>query len=117
MKMLYLILTICFLSLYSTSYSQAKTGSENARNNPVSPTVTKGYYSIGNNGEKLNVPSSAGVEVNATEPVVQKGYYSTPNNSKKPAEKHIVKKAEKKSLPVIKKGYYSIDSNREKEKY
>ncbi len=81
----------------------------------VSPIpVTKGYYAIGNNAQKLNMGQP--VEMVPSEtlyPPVKKGYYAIGDNSKKAAG-HILILHKGRNLPEVKKGYYSIGNNKEK---
>lgn len=117
MKNLIFILTICFLCLCFSSNAQIKTEHEKVRYYP-GPSVTKGYYAIGKNGEKQSSHSS-GIRLTTSEsyPVVQKGYYSIGNNNRKLGKQIIATGAtqsEKTVVPVIKKGYYSIGRNSEK---
>jgi hypothetical protein len=115
MKTLTLILTVCFLSLGFSSYAQAKTNPTDTHQYPK-PVVTKGYYSIGNNAEKLSMQSASRPEVTTTEsyPAKQKGYYSIGDNKKKLKKQLIAERTGKRSAPVVTKGYYSIGRNNEK---
>jgi hypothetical protein len=77
------------------------------------PVVTKGYYAIGNNAQKLKRPFPAiQIQVGGSTTAVQKGYYNIGNNQDKlVAPLQTVKPSTK---PVIQKGYYSIGNNAEK---
>ena len=116
MKTLTLIFTVCFLSLSFSSYAQIKTDYKNAYQDPKPSVITKGYYSIGNNAEKLSGPSSWGLRIATDEsyPSIQKGYYSIGNNRKKLGKQLVVEGDGRRSTPVITKGYYSIGRNSEK---
>lgn len=87
-----------------------------AQDAPVSKkrTVTKGYYAIGNNAQKLSPSKPL-----ATKPVTlsgveyTKGYYSIANNrAKLSTEAGYVPLYNKRT--VVKKGYYGIGNNGEK---
>lgn len=76
------------------------------------PVVTKGYYAIGNNAQKLGttapLPTKA---VSQTAP--GKGYYAIGKNSSKlPRQAAFIPLSTKR--PVVTKGYYSIGNNAEK---
>jgi hypothetical protein len=114
MKTLTLILTTGFLFLCFSSYAQVKTDPENTHPYPESSVVTKGYYSIGNNAEKLGRSSSWGITTGDSYPPIPKGYYSIGNNNRKLRKQLVIKGEGKRSIPVITKGYYSIGRNSEK---
>jgi len=100
-----LIIGLLFTSVYAMG-----------QNKQTAPTVTKGYYAIGNNAAKLK-PSAAVMETveaaAATAPVVGKGYYAIGNNNSR-LKKQITGISAGKDKPVISKGYYSIGNNSEK---
>ena len=78
---------------------------------PQEPAVTKGYYAIGKNAEKLYSRSnpisfsSESADVNAP-----KGYYAIKGNEKTSRQRIVLPKAK----PFIRKGYYSIGNNADK---
>jgi len=79
-------------------------------------TVTKGYYSIGNNAQKLKSNKLPIHVVEATDTnalSIQKGYYSikrTDSNRKK----QFIIQVGNRTAPVVSKGYYSIGNNAKK---
>jgi hypothetical protein len=95
------------------------------------PLITKGYYSIYRNAEKLNSPGNGRISVNTPADGVkrgsvsfapQKGYYSIGKNAEKIRHQMIndsFNGGSKTSSgiiknpvwPVISKGYYSIGNN------
>lgn len=81
---------------------------------PQRPAVTKGYYSIGKNAQKL-----APANTLATKPVVlsgaefNKGYYAIGRNKRKLAHEAAYIPVSKKR-PVVTKGYYGTGNNAEK---
>ena len=129
------MLSVCFISMAISSCRQSKTGNIENSISSERPVVTKGYYSIYNNAEKLK--SSAGRltffrkrrEVDKSDSNIsggqKKGYYSIENNAEKKraqmtkeginfsGEAHA-RVIQNNAFPVIKKGYYSIGNNREK---
>ena len=75
--------------------------------------VTKGYYSIGNNSEKLAFATIKTVPT-VTQPAASKGYYSVESNRRKLATSpQGVDLSERKTTPV-RKGYYGIGNNNQK---
>jgi hypothetical protein len=78
------------------------------------PVVTKGYYSIGNNAQKLGISRPLAVKpVSITGAEFNKGYYSIGKNWQKlPAEAGFIPVST--TRPVATKGYYSIGNNAEK---
>ncbi|MBV4355829.1 hypothetical protein [Pinibacter aurantiacus] len=92
----FIIALACIVFGYSYSFAQQKT-----------PAAQKGYYSIGNNAQKLEKPQPVVTSGNHN---VGKGYYS------------INEKARTSKTPVITigtaspatKGYYSIGDNHRK---
>lgn len=126
---------VCLLSLSSVAYGQSKTDNIENGAYSVTPVVTKGYYSISNNAEKLN--SSAGrltfsnkvsrleASERKTFGTAKKGYYSigAEAGGKRPqmteegidfSDKAPARVIQSNAFPVIKKGYYSIGNNAEK---
>lgn len=69
----------------------------------------KGYYSIGNNAEKLKLHSNDKAGDSFVR--VEKGYYSIESNRKKLKTSTGKDTSNKKRFPVINKGYYSIGNN------
>ncbi|MEJ7680721.1 MAG: hypothetical protein WKG06_23295 [Segetibacter sp.] len=87
-----LILSACLLYITTCSFAQFKTEGISNRVSAAAPPVTKGYYSIYNNAEKLNLSAGRLVyanknakydppEVSAHAP--SKGYYSIGKNAEK----------------------------------
>jgi hypothetical protein len=81
---------------------------------PQRPVVTKGYYSIANNAQKLAPVTPLSVKpVSITAPEFNKGFYSIGKNRQKlPYEAAYIPVYRKR--PVITKGYYNIGNNAEK---
>ena len=71
------------------------------------PVVTKGYYSINNNAEKLSKKGTMQRDVIGT---TQKGYYAIGNNKTKPAKRS----GYNNERPAVTKGYYAIGNNSKK---
>jgi hypothetical protein len=74
--------------------------------------VTKGYYSIGNNSEKLASATIKTVPA-ATQPAASKGYYSVESNRRKLPATQGLDLSDRKTTPV-RKGYYGIGNNNQK---
>ena len=68
----------------------------------------KGYYSIANNAEKLNIYA----DDKRTDSFLraEKGYYSIESNRNK-LKRSLEKAKKQKRVSVINKGYYSIGNN------
>jgi len=81
------------------------------KNNQV--VATKGYYSIGNNSQKLNTNTSIKLVPTFEHPVVAKGYYSLESNRRKLPWIYRVDTSGRKTTPV-RKGYYGIGNNNQK---
>jgi hypothetical protein len=75
--------------------------------------ATKGYYSIGNNSEKLASTATVKTVPLFTQPVARKGYYSVESNRRKLPVLQGIDLLERKTTPV-KKGYYGIGNNNQK---
>lgn len=71
----YLILPISLLLLSLSAFCQSD---ERKRLQP-GPRFTKGYYTIGNHAEKLNVSAWPAPDTAVT-PAIRKGYYSIGSN-------------------------------------
>jgi hypothetical protein len=98
------VLICCTFFLFKSFLSTAQ------ENKPV---VTKGYYAIGNNVQKLKRSFAAiQVQVGGSTTTVQKGYYNIGNNQDKLAAP--LQTVTPSTKPVIQKGYYSIGNNAEK---
>lgn len=101
------ILTGLFMFL-SLSLQAQKTGDQ-----PQNPRITKGYYAIGTNHEKL----AEGQKIKTTDSdsaqsVAKKGYYTIGDNSKKLKNKKLLSNnTDSAKKNDIKKGYYSIGNN------
>jgi hypothetical protein len=113
MKTLYLMLTTGILFLSFSSQAQVSTNENEKSRTPKPIVVTKGYYSIGNNSEKLSRPTSWEV-TGESYPKVQKGYFSIGDNNRKLAKQLVIRMDRRPSRPVTTKGYYSISGNSEK---
>jgi len=85
------LFTTCFMSITAIA-----TGQE------------KGYYSIGNNAEKLNIYTNHMRTDSFLR--VEKGYYSIQSNQNK-LRRSFGKADTQKPVRVINKGYYSIGNN------
>lgn len=81
------------------------------RNTPV---VTKGYYSIGRNAEKLNNGPALQLVQTTTHSTAQKGYYTISEKRYKLPKFYKANAPAPKSRANVKKGYYSIGDNAEK---
>jgi hypothetical protein len=81
------------------------------------PVITKGYYSIGNNAQKLVTPSAPVLttEASAQSTAPAKGYFAIGNNRKKMATQTKINPGKRKV--VVTKGYYSIGNNAERLQY
>ena len=123
-----ILLAGCIISSLA-SYSQ--TQEQNTNTNPPNETnrVSKGYYSIHRNHQKLNPtktirPTRRGdTDASATSATmpVRKGYYSIGSNKGRQGsegislyEDGIQQGAIQISRPVVTKGYYSIGNNSRK---
>lgn len=95
MKLQSYLFIFCFVSISKYSYSQ-----------------DKGYYSIGNNKEKLETKSGNAVPDSFVR--AEKGYYNMEPNRRKLKKSVGVQKAGYRRIPWVNKGYYSIGNNREK---
>jgi hypothetical protein len=89
------LFTICLISIAAIASAQ-----------------DKGYYSIGNNAEKLKIQRD-------NKPVdsfvrAEKGYYNIQSNSAKLRRSLQEENTRHKRIPVITKGYYSIGNNSRK---
>ncbi|POY35206.1 hypothetical protein C3K47_16650 [Solitalea longa] len=78
-----------------------------AQSNPT--TVSKGYYSIGDNYKRLSVPSI--ITFNKQPQTAEKGFYAVENNAIQ-VNRAVAKPATKKM--AVQKGYYSIGNNADK---
>lgn len=123
MKTFSIILSALMLSLPFTSPAQQSSGELDTIhdcckkvNTLQKPAVTKGYYAIGNNAQKLNSGSvvysacghSAASAGNSTQP--KKGYYAIGDNSTQLPNK--VDRIETGEVQLrASKGYYSIGNN------
>lgn len=77
-----------------------------------SPVITKGYYAIGNNAQKL-APSAPLPSRPSAVTGVNKGYYAIgANRNKLPSQAGFIPVSKKR--PVVTKGYYNIGNNAEK---
>jgi hypothetical protein len=79
-----------------------------------SPPVTKGYYAIGNNAQKLAPPKPLDVKpISITGAGFNKGYYAIGQNRLKlPSEAGFIPVSRKRVVAT--KGYYSIGNNADK---
>ena len=98
-------LSLAVVCVLFSVYANAQTNKNN--------TVSKGYYSIGNNAEKLHNNGLTVVQTN-TYYTAQKGYFTISENGYKlPKFYRVHRPSSGRNVPV-KKGYYSIGSNNEK---
>jgi hypothetical protein len=88
------ILTMCFVFVSVLCNAQVK----------------KGYYSIGNNVNKLNSQPAIKTSESNILPAVNKGYYSLNSNRQKLVRLYKLEYFQNR-VPVVKKGYYSIGAN------
>lgn len=117
-----------FISLAASSNAQ-HTGNIKGTEPVALPVVTKGYYSIYRNAEKLkhteSQQASAKKSADQSRAEVKKGYYAIGKNSGKIIEQRAGRGIDfsniagagtsgKSPFPVITKGYYSIGRNAEK---
>ena len=97
-------LSLAMVCVVLSVYSNAQTNKNN--------TISKGYYSIGNNAGKL----SGGTALKQTHTIGissgQKGYYTIPSRRVKVL--HAYKIDVTASPAPVKKGYYSIGRNEKK---
>ena len=105
MKSSFIILAVTFLLISMRSLGQT----QNRKNSNSGPVITKGYYSIGNNSERLNTGTLIRTDSVST-PAITKGYYSIESNNAKLSKKQRWSNQPVKR-PVSKKGYYSIGTN------
>ena len=109
MKTRLYILSVFFTLVSIYSNAQTRIGKIK-----VVPTVSKGYYSIGRNAEKLNNGPSLALVQSITYYTAQKGYYTiNEKRYKLPKFYSVNVPASGTKLPV-QKGYYSIGNNNEK---
>ena len=92
-------------------YSNAQTG---ATKTGYTPSVTKGYYSIGRNAEKLNNGPALQLVQTTTHYTAQKGYYTISEKRYKLPKFYKVNVPAMRQKTNVKKGYYSIGGNNEK---
>lgn len=120
MKAKALLVALCLMGMATTSDAQQKTVRMRQQPTAFSP-VTKGYYAIGRNIEKLYpAPSGLVVQESNSEQNVQKGYYSIGKNRNKLRRQQVIQQQDgtplnppaKRSWPT--KGYYGIGNNAEK---
>ena len=78
------------------------------------PNVTKGYYSIGQNAEKLNNGVGLAMVQTSTYYSAEKGYYTINEKRYKLPRFYSANTPKSKPKMSVKKGYYSIGSNAEK---
>lgn len=107
MKRRFFIPTMIFALMSFLSNAQTTT----TKNNQT--IVTKGYYSIGNNSEKLASTATVTLGPSFTHPVAQKGYFSVESNRRKLPASQGINLSGRKTTPV-RKGYYGIGNNNQK---
>ncbi len=95
------------LSIYSNAQTRINKTS-------VVPTVTKGYYSIGRNAEKLDNVTTLAVVQSTTYYTTQKGYYTINEKRYKLPKFYSVNVSPSGAKIPVKKGYYSIGNNTDK---
>lgn len=115
MKKLNVLLAASFILIGANSNAQENRSHNNAVPTTGTPGVTKGYYAIGNNAQKLQAPTPLGF-YEGEHPEVQKGYYAIADNNKKLPRKLTIESQPVNVKPIAPKGYYSIDRNREQQK-
>lgn len=102
--------------LISSALCLLLAGFANAQSNTktqyISP-VTKGYYSIGRNAEKLNNGALQMVQ-SSTYYTAQKGYYTITEKRYKLPKFYRVNVPVTRPKTSVKKGYYNIGQNAEK---
>ena len=108
MKSKYIGLSVAFLLVSIASFCQTV----NSAKVTQGPIITKGYYSIGNNSQKLG-PGLQLLSDTAAMPVVTKGYYSIESNKTK-SPKKLRWFFQQGPRPTVTKGYYSIGNNAQK---
>ena len=80
----------------------------------ATPVITKGYYSIGRNAEKLNNGPALQLVQTTTHNTAQKGYYTISEKRYKLPKFYKVNAPAVRQKMNVKKGYYSIGDNNEK---
>jgi hypothetical protein len=121
MKATALILLAGFIFFSGFSYAQSQHSDKKIQSQQQFKGVTKGYYSIYNNSEKLNTETinvrykkEANDGRRSSLSSGRKGFYSIRNNQMDTViEIYSRKNAFSGNVPVIKKGYYSIGRNAE----
>ncbi len=129
------MLSVYFISMAALSYAQPKTGNIENRTFSATPAVTKGYYSIYNNTEKLNSTAgklifsnkirNVGKSESNISTTPKKGYFAIGSNAEKKraqmakeginfSDETQARVIQNNTFPVIKKGYYSIGNNAKK---
>ncbi|TDH29015.1 hypothetical protein EXU57_02775 [Segetibacter sp. 3557_3] len=84
---------------------------ETEKQQPTVPQVQKGYYSIGNNAQKLNGDQQVITPVTGTD-APRKGFFSLKPNARKLSTRSV--RLQTGGTPVVTKGYYAIGNNAEK---
>jgi hypothetical protein len=109
MRIYKLVMSVVLLFSITTVMGQQKPSPSSQ-----APIITKGYYAIGNNAQKLGVSRPLSVKpVSITGAEFNKGYYSIGKNRQKlPSEAGYIPVSTRR--PVATKGYYSIGNNAEK---
>jgi hypothetical protein len=114
--------------LFTGSFVAASAQGRSDNNGKITPTVTKGYYSIYNNAAKLNASSAKETFSIRKESIASsrafghpgKGFYSIENKRGRTglndsAQYYVeVPAPTGNTAPVITKGYYSIGNNNQK---
>lgn len=95
MKLQHILFTFCITSTSLVTYSQQK-----------------GYYSIGNNRDKLHINVDAQQQDSFVH--AEKGFYSIGANSNKLKKSLASNDTGYRRTPPVTKGYYSIGNNNEK---
>ncbi len=108
MKKIAYIFSIALATLSISASAQLKNNTEDQQY----PTVTKGYYSIHDNAQRL-MPAYKLIQADAGLPQANKGFYSLDNNRKKLERQKTVLNT-KTRRPAVIKGYYSIGNNADK---
>ncbi len=120
MKRFILLSTICLFAFLirataQLTPTQAHKQSLLLREQAKGPQVSKGYYSIGNNSEKLyrNKKAATTDDDKVTRRAARKGFYSVAENSEK-LNTPMGTIETNKGRRELQKGYYSVGNNADK---
>ena len=117
MKHFIILSTICLFACLNSATAQltptqAHKQSLLLREQSKGPQVGKGYYSIGNNSEKLyrNKQVAISTDEKVSRRAARKGYYTIAENDEK-LQTPLVTIETKKAPVTVQKGYYSVGNN------